>query len=209
MLMPTFIYQPSYPKSSKRSIIYLLVKAILFVFAFAKGYQVASNHIFLYAEQYKKQQIPFIEMYLRELLPLNVLILMLIIMIFDFMCTFFAELYKYPDHQFYEDFWNSTTMSEFLSKMTCIIPNFFKIHVVYDLVHKWGIKLKIAKFISLCFSVAILEMLMVFIFKVVRPYLFTLSMISYPIYRLIPIFKVFFHKANIINRIGIMGILYF
>ena len=120
-----------------------------------------SNHVLVYADMYGDGKIIFLELYLRLMLPLGILLLMLVIMVFDFCCTFMAELSGYPDHLFYEDFWNATTMTEFLGKMSRIIPTFFKVHVLHELVVKHGVKLAYAKAISFAFSAALLELLMV------------------------------------------------
>lgn len=163
MTLPTFIYQTKYNLTSKRRISYLLLKAVLFIFSFVKGYQIITNYIMVYIEEYRQEQITFFELYLRELLPIPILVLMLIMMVFDFFCTFVAEATGYPDHQIYEDYWNSTTMNEFLSKLNCILSNFFRYHIAYKLMNKLNISLQKARTISFAFSTMALELLFVII----------------------------------------------
>ena len=126
-----------------------------------KAYQFISNSILPYSYDYFHGKIVFLEMYLHLMIPLAIFLLMVLIMVFDFLCTFLAELTRYPDHMLYGDFWNSTTMTEFLGKMSLIIPNFFKVHVLYELVVHYGVRPSVAKGISLAFSAAMLEVLMV------------------------------------------------
>jgi len=166
MVLPTFIYRTQYNLTSKRRISYLLIKTILFMFSFVKGYQIITNYIMGHVHEYKEGKITFVELYLHEMLPIPILILMLMVMIFDFFCTFIAELTGYPDHQFYEDYWNATTMSEFLSKMNCVLPNFFRYHVVYKLVKDYKISLEVARVISFGLSTLALELLFVRIFMI-------------------------------------------
>lgn len=85
----------------------------------------------------------------------------LIIIVFDCCCTFAAELMLYPDHLSYDDFWNATTMTEFLSKMNRLIPDFFRVHVLYELVAKAGMKFSRARAVSFLTSALLLEVLLV------------------------------------------------
>lgn len=160
MVLPTLVYRTDYRLVKRRRVSYLLIKAVLFVFAFVKGYQIVTKYIMAYAREYKQGKITFFELYLREILPLPILILMLIVMIFDFFCTFVAELTGYPDHQFYEDYWNATTMNEFLSKMNCILPNFFRYHIVYKLI-QYNVSLERARIVAFASSTLVLELLFV------------------------------------------------
>jgi sterol O-acyltransferase len=114
-----------------------------------------------HVDEYKQGKITFVELYLNEMLPIPILILMLMVMIFDFFCTFIAELTGYPDHQFYKDYWNATTMSEFMSKMNCILPNFFRYHVVCKLVKEHKTSLEVARIISFGLATLALELLFV------------------------------------------------
>eukprot|EP00826_Nyctotherus_ovalis_P008454 TRINITY_DN1218_c0_g1_i15.p1 TRINITY_DN1218_c0_g1~~TRINITY_DN1218_c0_g1_i15.p1 ORF type:complete len:239 (-),score=83.57 TRINITY_DN1218_c0_g1_i15:347-1063(-) len=166
MVLPTLVYQTNYKLVKRRRVSYLLIKTVLFAFAFVKGYQIVTKYIMAYVREYKQGTITFFELYLREMIPLPILILLLIVMIFDFFCTFVAELTGYPDHQFYEDYWNATTMSEFLSKMNCILPNFFRYHIVYKLI-QYNMNLERARIVAFAFSTLVLELLFVIALMIV------------------------------------------
>eukprot|EP00826_Nyctotherus_ovalis_P008456 TRINITY_DN1218_c0_g1_i7.p1 TRINITY_DN1218_c0_g1~~TRINITY_DN1218_c0_g1_i7.p1 ORF type:complete len:294 (-),score=91.68 TRINITY_DN1218_c0_g1_i7:166-1047(-) len=188
MVLPTLVYQTNYKLVKRRRVSYLLIKTVLFAFAFVKGYQIVTKYIMAYVREYKQGTITFFELYLREMIPLPILILLLIVMIFDFFCTFVAELTGYPDHQFYEDYWNATTMSEFLSKMNCILPNFFRYHIVYKLI-QYNMNLERARIVAFAFSTLVLELLFVFVFKTMKPYMSLVILVNYPMYRYFKLFK--------------------
>eukprot|EP00826_Nyctotherus_ovalis_P031999 TRINITY_DN257_c0_g3_i2.p1 TRINITY_DN257_c0_g3~~TRINITY_DN257_c0_g3_i2.p1 ORF type:complete len:331 (-),score=44.25 TRINITY_DN257_c0_g3_i2:76-1068(-) len=190
MFLPTFVYRPKFELSSRLRIFYLVIKFFMFMFLFISSYQVVNKSIIGHAMQYGRGEITFFQMYLMNVIPTIIAILMLIMVIFDSFCTFVAETTGYPDRQFYEDFWNATTMNEFLSKMNTLIPNFLRYHVMCPLIADYHVSPKWAQTISFTFAAALLEMLMIFIFKSKFPYLFIIILANCPIYTHITWFRV-------------------
>jgi len=164
MFLPSFVYRPKFDLSTKCRVSYLLFKLLMFIFLFTSGYQIMNKSIIGHAIEYREGVISFFEMYLLQIIPIIIFILILIMILFDTFCTFVAETSGYPDRQFYEDFWNATTMNEFLSKMNTLIPNFFRYHVIRPLITDYHMSLEWARTISFIFAAALLEILMVFLY---------------------------------------------
>ena len=160
-MLPTFVYLPEYSRVAKRRLPYILGKTILVLGGLMKAYQIVANHILEHVFDYGKGSITFEEMYMRVVLPIGILIILLIFIGSDFISNLAAEISRYPDHQSYEDFWNSRTMKEFMKRSSSLVTNFFKAHVICELVSKFGLRYSYAKLISSALSILLIEGIMV------------------------------------------------
>ena len=95
-------------------------------------------------------------------------------LVFDFVCNFYAELSGFADRQFYQDFWNSTTMEEYARKWNRLVHEFLYRHfyLEYLLRHKFTVFQ--ANLWTFVFSMIFHEIFFIILFKEAAYYLTSL-----------------------------------
>ena len=119
LLIPTLVYELEYPRTSSVRPIYVLEKTLATFGTFFVLYAITEHIILPTHEAAKTNAIRnenFVLTALDLVLPFMINYLLIFYIIFECVCNGFAELTRFADRGFYEDWWNAVTWEEFARK---------------------------------------------------------------------------------------------
>ena len=119
LLVPSLVYELEYPRTSTIRPLYVLEKTLATFGTFFVIYAITEHVIFPSHEASKANPIradSFIGAALDLILPFMLNYLLIFYIIFECICNAFAELTRFADRGFYEDWWNAVTWDEFARK---------------------------------------------------------------------------------------------
>jgi len=114
-------------------------------------------------------------------IPFMVAYFLLFFIIFECICNGFAELSRFADRQFYEDWWNSTSWDEFARKWNKPVHSFLLRHVYASTMANYKLSRQSATLITFLCSAVFHELVMAVVTKKFRFYLFIMQMIQIPL----------------------------
>ncbi|KAI0083952.1 MBOAT, membrane-bound O-acyltransferase family-domain-containing protein [Irpex rosettiformis] len=202
MLVPTLVYELEYPMTDKIRPLYVLEKTIATFGTFVLLYTVTESFIFPLTPTPDQS---FLRSLLDLALPFMIAYLLLFYLIFECICNGFAELTRFADRQFYEDWWNSTSWDEFSRKWNKPVHTFLLRHVYATSITSYKLSKKSAMFLTFLLSAAVHELVMAIVTKKIRMYLFTLQLAQIPLIAIgrIPAIKKNRLLGNIVFWIGL------
>jgi len=95
-----------------------------------------------------------------------------------------AELTRFADRKFYEDWWNSTTFEEFNRKWNRIIHEFLYRHAYLYTINELKWSKNVAQFLTFVFSACLHEMIIAVCLQRVQMHLFWFMLIQIPLIKL-------------------------
>ncbi|EJD07524.1 MBOAT-domain-containing protein [Fomitiporia mediterranea MF3/22] len=191
MLIPTLVYELEYPRTDRIRPLYVFEKTVATFGTFALLYTITENFILPLVPTSRDQS--FFRSLLDLALPFMIAYLLLFYIIFECVCNGFAELSRFADRQFYEDWWNSTSWDEFARKWNRPVHTFLLRHVYASSIKSYKLSKKSAMLITFFLSACLHELVMAIVTKKIRMYLFMLQLIQIP---LIAIGRMPFIKRN-------------
>ncbi|KAJ3163797.1 hypothetical protein HDU88_006290 [Geranomyces variabilis] len=123
----------------------------------------------------------FIESLTHLLLPFMVCYLLIFHIIFECVCNWFAEVTRFADRRFYDDWWNSVTFDEYARKWNRPVHEFLLRHVYLESISTYKLSKQNATFLTFFLSSCLHELVMFVLAKRVRMYLFGLQMCQVPL----------------------------
>jgi sterol O-acyltransferase len=93
-------------------------------------------------------KVPLLELYLKLQMQLILMMILLIFLLFESMPNAISELTLYADREFYQDWWNSTSIEEFYGKWLRFAYLFFYRHVYMKIMIKYRLNPNTAKLIT-------------------------------------------------------------
>lgn len=119
LIIPTLVYELEYPRTSTIRPLYVLEKTLatfgtFFIILAITEHVIIPNH-----EASKSNPVRadnFIAAALDLVMPFMINYLLIFYIIFECICNGFAELGRFADRGFYEDWWNAVTWDEFARK---------------------------------------------------------------------------------------------
>lgn len=188
MLFPTLVYQLEYPRTSTIRPLFVIEKVLATFGTFSLIYTVTEHYIMPYSPKrgdslintFAHLAIPMIInflLYVRaSLLSQNWrLTSSIFYIIFECVCTGFAELSYFADREFYQDWWNSTSWDEFARKWNKPVHTFLLRHVYASSRSGWGLGRWSATIFTFLLSALCHELVMAVVSKKIRPYLFLMQ----------------------------------
>lgn len=120
-------------------------------------------------------------------------------------CNGFAELSRFADRQFYEDWWNATSWDEFSRKWNKPVHTFLLRHVYASSMSSYKLSRQSAMFFTFLLSAAVHELVMAVVTKKIRMYLFTLQLAQIPLIAVgrIPVVKRNRLLGNVVFWVGL------
>ncbi|KAL5536945.1 ARE2 [Sanghuangporus sanghuang] len=197
MLIPTLVYELEYPRTDRIRPLYVFEKTTATFGTFALLYTITENFILPIIPMLRDRS--FLRNLLDLALPFMVAYLLLFYIIFECICNGFAELTRFADRQFYEDWvlryrqcrcfifiddynrWNSTSWDEFARKWNKPVHMFLLRHVYASSISGLKLRKTSAMFITFFISACLHELVMVVVTKKIRMYLFALQLIQIPL----------------------------
>ncbi|KAI8916523.1 MBOAT, membrane-bound O-acyltransferase family-domain-containing protein [Powellomyces hirtus] len=179
LLVPSLVYELEYPRTSSIRPWYLFEKTVGTIGIIMILY-VTIEH-FIYPVLENMQDLNFLEMLAHLLLPFMVMYVLLFHVIFECICNWFAEITRFADRQFYDDWWNSVTFDEYARKWNKPVHEFLLRHVYLESISQYKLSKHSATFLTFFLSSCLHELVMIVLAKKVRMYLFVLQMLQIPL----------------------------
>jgi sterol O-acyltransferase len=119
LLIPTLVYELEYPRTSSIRPLYVVEKTLATFGTFFLIYAITEHVIIPHHEAAKGRPYTLensIAIALDLVMPFMINYLLIFYIIFECICNGFAELTRFADRGFYEDWWNAVTWDEFARK---------------------------------------------------------------------------------------------
>ncbi|OMJ77086.1 hypothetical protein SteCoe_22127 [Stentor coeruleus] len=179
MIAPTLVYQIEYSSRPSFRKGYFIKKLILFTVQFWSLYNVISDCVLPVLTEIK--ELNYLEGFCRLIFPVLICYLMLFFILFEQILNMFAEIVKFGDREFYQDWWNSSSFEEFNRKWNRPVHLFLHKHIYLECVKRYGFSEHTAKAVTFVFSAACHEMVLASICRSIKPYLLGLMLIQIPL----------------------------
>ncbi|KAG9018340.1 hypothetical protein FRB93_000043 [Tulasnella sp. JGI-2019a] len=176
-LIPTLVYELEYPRTERVRPFYVFEKTVAFLGTFTLLYTITEHYIIPLTPEPGQ---PFFRSLLDLALPFMLSYLLLFYIIFECICNGFAEISRFADRQFYEDWWNSTTWDEFARKWNKPVHSFLLRHVYASSIEYHKMSKPSATMVTFLLSAALHELVMAIVTKKLRMYLFAMQMAQVP-----------------------------
>jgi len=178
--VPTFIYQDTYPRTdSPIDWNYVVKKFFMSGFLLLFIYYVYTEYVEIYFNVITETAI--VEMITVIAIPIFLISVGGFYLVFEQVLPAYAELSKFEDRLFYDDWWNSVTMEEFNRKWNRIVHQFLYKHVYLVGIKDFGISKESSKIFTFFFSALLHEYCIVMVFGFFRPLLSVLMMFQVPL----------------------------
>lgn len=172
MLFPTLVYELEYPRTKVIRPLYVLEKVFATFGTFSLIYTVTEHYIMPYTP---KLGDSIARAFANLAIPMMINFLLIFYIIFECVCTGFAELSYFADREFYQDWWNSTSWDQFARKWNKPVHTFLLRHVYASSRSGMGFSRWGATFFTFLLSALCHELVMAVVSKKIRPYLFLLQ----------------------------------
>ena len=204
MIIPTLIYRDSYPKRTSINYQYVVACFTQFVLCIIFMYYIfihLMRPVFIdFDSSYLTKEIIIPKLFL-TILPTILMMLTLFFCFLHLWLNAFAELTKFGDRQFYKDWWNATSLSDYLRTWNVLIHDWLHTYVYRDIaiiVFKLTKNQRISKSIGtisvLLFSALVHEYVLAYCFRFFYPVLLTVYFLSGTV--------LYFIKADRTSRIS-------
>ncbi|KAI9292087.1 hypothetical protein K502DRAFT_367910 [Neoconidiobolus thromboides FSU 785] len=177
-LIPCFIYQLEYPRIEKIRYWYVAEK-ILASFGTVGLVYISVEHYLIPLYDSANQDSLF-ELWIRLTIPFIIIHILVFYIVFECVCNGFAEITRYADRNFYDDWWNSTSFLEYSNKWNKPVHRFLKYHVYVPFV-KAGVSKKMSVFLTFLISAVLHEIAMATTFSQLTIVFFLFQMAQLPI----------------------------
>lgn len=182
MWMPVLIYEYEYPRNKSVRLSYILQKILQSCFTIITGYIIMTEYILPVLDQSDK--ITSFELLTRLVIPIAIIDLVMINLLFECILQIFAEITRFGDRRFYEDYWNSSTYEQFNRKWNRVVHLFLFRHVYLECIHAYKLKKWVAQIITIIFSGILHEYILFLVFKNFRPVIFLFMLTQIPLFYL-------------------------
>ncbi|KAJ3295378.1 hypothetical protein HK104_002717 [Borealophlyctis nickersoniae] len=193
LLVPTLVYELEYPRTHRIRPFYVLEKILATLGTFMILYVTVEHYI--NPVLYSLEKLDFIDAVTRLLIPFMIGYLLIFYIIFECICNGFAEMTRFADREFYEDWWNSLTFDEYARKWNKPVHEFLMRHIYLESITTYKLNKQNATFLTFFLSSCLHELVMIVIGKKVRMYLFVMQMFQIPLIYISRFLAVKKHKA--------------
>eukprot|EP00825_Cyclidium_porcatum_P038064 TRINITY_DN4336_c0_g2_i3.p1 TRINITY_DN4336_c0_g2~~TRINITY_DN4336_c0_g2_i3.p1 ORF type:complete len:368 (+),score=51.26 TRINITY_DN4336_c0_g2_i3:501-1604(+) len=180
--IPTFVYHPNYPLKSKFELSFFINKCIKVVFGFLGLYIILSDFIIPVIKN--SNNLSFLETVLESLTGIFSFIFLLFYTTEENLCNVFAEMTKFADREFYQDWWNASDYSSFFHKFSKPMGDFTAQYVYLPLLQKFKfshfISYSMKNFVTGC----LLEFIIVITIRGFKPITVVLILLQIPMCKL-------------------------
>ncbi|KAE8227479.1 hypothetical protein CF319_g60 [Tilletia indica] len=197
LLVPTLVYELEYPRTKEIRPLYVLEKTLATFGTFFVIYVVTEHWIMPFQPSDSE---PLIQSFLQLALPMLINYLLIFYIMFECICNAFAELTRFADREFYQDWWNATSMDVFSRKWNKPVHSFLLRHVYASSITA-GLPKQQAMFFTFLLSSLLHELVMAVVSGKIRGYLFAMQMAQMPL--------IFISQIPFIRRNEVLGNLIF
>lgn len=207
LLFPTLVYQLNYPRTSRYiaqvlinmlfisvRITYVFQKVAIALICISSMYTIIQTYIDPVLSA--RHQLSAADAILKLIFPYICCMTLIFFVIFEAVCNFAAEITRFADREFYEDWWNryyllcqhlffmvvnSTTWDEFARKWNKPVHSFLLRHVYLTSILEYRLPKTQATFLTFFFSSVLHELVMALVTRKIRFYFFFLQMLQLPL----------------------------
>lgn len=190
LLVPTLVYELEYPRTRSIRPLYVLEKTLATFGTFFVIYVITEHFIIPHSP---RPNTPLLQTFLKLALPMMLNYLLIFYIMFECVCNGFAELTRFADREFYQDWWNATSMDVFSRKWNKPVHSFLLKHVYASSIAGLGLGKTTAMLLTFLLSAFLHELVMAIVSGKIRGYLFAAQMSQLP---LILLSKVPFIRDN-------------
>ncbi|CAO3649248.1 unnamed protein product [Cunninghamella echinulata] len=178
LLVPSLVYWMEYPRTKKIRPEYVFEKTAATFASFFLLYITTERYILpkLYDPTLSELQV-----IMDLLFPFLINYLFIFYIIFECILNAFAELSRFADRNFYDDWWNSVSYDEFARKWNKPVHHWLLRHVYTQSIDSYKLSKMNATFITFLFSSCLHELVLVIVTRKVRLYMFALQMFQIPL----------------------------
>ncbi|KAG0054727.1 hypothetical protein BGZ83_010622 [Gryganskiella cystojenkinii] len=178
LIVPSLIYELQYPRTTKIRPMYVFEKSVATLGTFTLLYLTTEHYI--YPVVFDPTISPLRALVLL-LIPFMMNYLMIFYIIFECICNAFAELSRFADRNFYEDWWNCVSFDEWARKWNKPVHHFLLRHVYDSSIESFHLSKSNAALATFFLSSCVHELVMMVVTRKVRLYLFALQMFQLPL----------------------------
>ncbi|KAL3895390.1 MAG: hypothetical protein SGCHY_004726 [Lobulomycetales sp.] len=157
LFLPTLVYELEYARNATVRIWYVLEKAVGTCFACFTMYLTVQHHVLPHIRAIQKQEL------------------------FLGICNGFAEITRFADRDFYEDWWNSVNFEEFARKWNKPVHEFLLRHIYLEGLRNYKLSKRDATFVTFLMSSLLHECVLFVVGKRPRPYFIFFQMFQIPL----------------------------
>ncbi|CBQ70133.1 related to acyl-CoA sterol acyltransferase [Sporisorium reilianum SRZ2] len=204
LLVPTLVYELSYPRLKTIRPLYVLEKTLATFGTFLVIYVITEHWIMPFTPT---ADTPLLRTFLQLAVPMMINYLLIFYIMFECICNGFAELTRFADREFYLDWWNATSMDVFSRKWNKPVHSFLLRHVYASTIAAWGVSRSMAMFLTFLLSSLVHELVMAIVSGKIRFYLFAAQMVQLPLIVLsqVPLIRRNETLGNMIFWVGLMA----
>ncbi|KAI8972369.1 MBOAT, membrane-bound O-acyltransferase family-domain-containing protein [Pilobolus umbonatus] len=213
LMIPSLVYWMEYPRTEKIRVWYVFEKAIATLGSFLMLYVTTERYILpkLYNPDMSEPRV-----ILELLFPFMLNYLFIFYIIFECILNAFAELSKFADRNFYDDWWNSVSYDEFARKWNKPVHQWLLRHVYAQSIDSFQLSKANAIFVTFLTSSIFHELVLIIVTKKFRLYMFVIQMLQLPMMMMgrLPFFRQRFWLGNLLFWLSmflgppLIGILY-
>ncbi|KAK9722357.1 Sterol O-acyltransferase 2 (Sterol-ester synthase 2) [Basidiobolus ranarum] len=180
LLFPTLVYELEYPRTKSIRPWYIFEKCLALLGTFMLLYVLVEQQIIPVLKDSVEDTFVLYTV-LQLIFPFMLIHLLVFYIIFECICNGFAEISRFADRQFYDDWWNSAIFDEYARKWNRPVHLFLLRHVYLNTIETYKLSKKSATYLTFLLSSCLHELVMVIITRRFRPYLFFLQMFQIPL----------------------------
>eukprot|EP00826_Nyctotherus_ovalis_P040292 TRINITY_DN395_c0_g5_i2.p1 TRINITY_DN395_c0_g5~~TRINITY_DN395_c0_g5_i2.p1 ORF type:complete len:269 (+),score=56.80 TRINITY_DN395_c0_g5_i2:612-1418(+) len=171
-MTPSLVYELEYPQSKETfRLNYFLTKLFFALVLIVTVYLILCDIWIPLCDDFVSGKIVgILELYMRLVSPFCAAFFLLFLIIFEYVCNCYAELTRFGDRLFYQDFWNCTTYDEFSRKWNRIVHEFLYRHFYLAMIRK-GYSPGKSYIVTLLYSAFFHEYFIICTLKIYRPYM--------------------------------------
>lgn len=197
LLVPSLIYDISFPRTEKIRLGYVLERTAATFGTFGLMTMLVEHHVLpvipanlaTMTTNDKLWELPWLM--LDMVFPFIALYLLTFYIIFECVCQWFAEVTRFADRNFYDQWWNSVSWDEFARDWNKPVHRFLLRHVYHSSISSLKVSKNHATLITFLLSSLVHEMVMACMTKKIRVYLLCSQMLQLPLVALsrLPLLK--------------------
>ncbi|KAM9959564.1 hypothetical protein ACTFIR_000645 [Dictyostelium discoideum] len=175
MIAPTLVFETQFPRTKSIRYSYILKETLAATGAFLMFYVVLCKTGPIYKQI---DSLPLIILLLKLSLPSMSLWMLGFYGVFHCLLNIFAEVTRYADREFYQDWWNATTFDMWWRKWNRPVHKWMLRHVYRDSMHTVKLNKFGALFSTFLLSALLHEFVMIISFRFIRPILSTTMLLQ-------------------------------
>jgi len=179
LLIPTLIYQTDYPRTPRIRKSFIFDRCLGIIVILALIY--ANIDKFILPNITGAGKLSYIDLVIAFSLPLCMNTILMFFLVFEYLLNLFAELTRFADRHFYDDWWNSLDYAEFARKWNVPVHRFLQHHVYLACREKHGWSKSMAAFWTFLFSSLLHELIISLTFKKASAWFFCCQMLQVPL----------------------------